>query len=54
MTRVDIESTEKQDIQCHYVGRQVPQASRKKLTGAVVIGGKGLMKLESEHSEKER
>ena len=54
MTRADIESTEKQDIRCRYVGKQAPWASRKKLTGMVAIGGKELVKLESEHSEKER
>ena len=54
MTRADIESTEKQNIWCHYAGKQAPWASCKKLTGVVIIGGKGLMKFESGHSEKER
>ena len=54
MTRADIESTEKQDIRCRYVGKQAPRASCKKLTGAVAIGGKEFMELESEYSGKER
>ena len=54
MARADIESTEKQDIRCRYIGKQAPRASRKKLTGAVVIGGREPMELESEHSEKAR
>ena len=54
MTRAGIESTDEQDIRCRYVGKQAPWASRKKLTGMVAIGGKELVKLESEHSEKER
>ena len=54
MARADIESTEKQDIRCRYVGKQTPQASCKKLTAAVVMSGKGHMKLENEHNEKER
>ena len=35
-------------------GVTAPWASYKKLTGVVVIGGKGLMKLESGHSENEQ
>ena len=53
MTRADIESIEKQDIRHRYAGKQAPRASCKKLTAAVVVGGKEIMKLESEHDEKE-
>ena len=51
MNRADIESAEKQDIRRRYVGKQAPRASRRKLAAAVVMGGKGLVGLES---EKER
>ena len=54
MTRADIESIEKQDIRRRYAGKQAPRASLKKLTAAAVVGGKGIMKLESEHDEKGR
>ena len=54
ITRADIESIEKQDIRRRYAGKQAPRASRRKLTAAVVVGGKEIMKLESEHDEKER
>ena len=53
MTRADIESIEKQDIQCRYVGKQAPQANRKKLTAIVAMDDKGLMKLEGEQLEEE-
>ena len=53
MTRTDIESIEKQDIRRRYAGKQAPRANRKKLTAALVMDGKGLMKLESEQQEKE-
>ena len=53
MTRADIESIEKQDIQRHYVGKKAPQANCKKLTAATVMDGKGLMKLKSKKQEKE-
>ena len=46
MTRADI------DIRRHYAGKQAPRASHKELTAAVVVGGKEIMKLESEHDEK--
>ena len=54
MTRADIESIEKQDIRRPYAGKQAPPASRRKLTAAVVVCGKEIMKLESEYDEKER
>ena len=52
MTRADIESIEKQDIRRRYAGKQAPQANRKKLTAALVMDGKGLMKLESEQQKE--
>ena len=51
MTRADIEFTEKQDIRRRYVDKQDPRASRKRHTAAVVMSGKELMKLESEHNK---
>ena len=54
MTRTDIESIEKQDNRRRYVGKRAPRTSRKKHSAALVVGGRGLMKLESGHNEKER
>ena len=48
MTRADIESIEKQDIQHRYSGKRTPRVNRKKLTAITAMDGKGLMKLESE------
>ena len=53
MTRADIESIEKQDIRRRYAGKQAPWVNRKNLTAARVMGGKPLMKLESEQKLKE-
>ena len=53
MTRANIESIEKQDIRHRYAGKQAPRANRKKLTAALVMDGKGLMKLKSKQQEKE-
>ena len=53
MTRAGIESTEKQDIRRRYVGKQTPWANHRKLSAAQVMGGKPLMKLESEQKLKE-
>ena len=53
MTRADIESIEKQDIRRRYAGKQAPWVNRKNLTAARVMGGKPLMKLESERKLKE-
>ena len=54
MTRADIEPIGKQDIRRRYVGKQAPRTSQKKLSAALVVGGRELMKLESGHNEKER
>ena len=54
MTRAEIESTEKQDIRCRYVGKQAPRASRKRFAAAVVVDGRELVEPEGEHNEKER
>ena len=53
MARADIESIENQDIRRRYVGKQAPRANCKKLTSALVMDSKGLMKFESEQQEKE-
>ena len=53
MTRTDIESFEKQEIQRLYVGKLNPRANRKKLTATMIVDGKGRMKLESEQQENE-
>ena len=53
MTRAGIESIEKQDIRRCYAGKQAPWVNRKNLTVARVMGGKPLMKLESEQKLKE-
>ena len=53
MTRADIESIEKQDIRRRYAGKQARWVNRKNITVARVMGGKPLMKLESEQKLKE-